>query len=116
MSELDDLLDPGVNNKNQGSVGSGEIPNSVGVLVLGICSIVGCFFWGIPGLICGIISLALFKNVKRIYLSNPSYYQGSYKNAQAGMICGIIGLSLSGIYFLILLMALLGGGGYSYRF
>ena len=115
MSELNDLLDPSVNNKNQGSVGSGDIPNSVAVLVLGICSIVGCIFWGIPGVVCGIISISLFKNVKSVYLSNPSYYQNSYKNAQAGMICGIVGLSLSAIYFLFILIALL-GGGYSYRF
>ena len=108
MSELNDLLDPSVNNKNQGSVGSGDIPNSVAVLVLGICSIVGCIFWGIPGVVCGIISLSLFKNVKSVYLSNPSYYQNSYKNAQAGMICGIIGVSLSGLFVLILLLGFIG--------
>ena len=108
MSELDDLLDPGVTNRSNGHVGSGEIPNSIGVLVLGICSIVGCLFYAIPGLVCGIIALALFKGVKRVYLTNPAYYQNSYNNAQAGMICGIIGVSLSGLFVLILLLGFIG--------
>jgi M penetrans paralogue family 26 len=112
MSELDDLLDPGVTNRGVGNVGSGEIPNSIGVLVLGICSIVGCLFYAVPGLICGIIALALFGNVKRVYLSNPSYYQHSYKNAQGGMICAIIGLSLSALFLLIFVFALLANGGF----
>ncbi len=112
MSELDDLLDPGVTNKGNGNVGSGEIPNAIGVLVLGICSIVGCLFYAIPGLICGIIALALFSNVKKVYLSNPSYYQQSYKNAQAGMVCAIIGVSLAGLFVLIFVFALLANGGF----
>ena len=36
---------------------------------------------------------------KQLYLSNPPYYEKSYRMAQAGQICGIIGLSLSGLYF-----------------
>jgi hypothetical protein len=112
MSELDDLLDPGITNSNRGSGGSGEITNSVAVLVLGICSIVGCLFYAVPGLVCGIIALALFGNVKRVYLSNPSFYSTSYKNAHAGMICAIIGLSLSGLFILIFLFALLANGGF----
>lgn len=109
MSELDDLLDPGINTKNQGGVGRGEIPNAIGVLVLGICSIVGCFLWILPGLICSIIALILFKKVKETYLTNPSFYLASYKNAQAGMICAIIGLCLSGITFLLVMISLLSG-------
>ena len=112
MSELDDLLDPGVTNRGNGNVGSGDIPNAVGVLVLGICSIVGCVFYAVPGLVCGIIALALFSNVKRVYLSNPAFYNTSYKNAQAGMICAIIGLSLSALFILIFVFALLANGGF----
>ncbi|MFT5860851.1 MAG: hypothetical protein ACI865_002967 [Flavobacteriaceae bacterium] len=108
MSELDDLLDPGVTeNSNTGYAQQVPIPNAVGVLVLGIISIVGCILYGVPGLICGIISLSLHRKVKEIYLSNPAKYESSYKNAKAGQICAIIGTSLSALYLLIVIVAVL---------
>jgi len=103
MSELDDLLDPDVNNTNSniGYVGQQRsIPNANAVLVLGIISIVGCFLYAIPGLVCGIIALSMFKRVKLTYLSNKPMYETSYKNANAGYVCAIIGTILSGLYFL----------------
>ncbi len=38
-----------------------ELPNSTGVLVLGILSIVFCWCYGIPGLVLGIIALVMSK-------------------------------------------------------
>jgi hypothetical protein len=99
MSE--DLLDPNIDKL--GNTGSANLPNATAVLVLGIISIVGCFLYGIPGIVCGIIAMVLHKKDKQIYLTNPSKYEASFKNSKAGFVCGIIGLSLSILFFLIIL-------------
>lgn len=110
MDDLDGLLDPHVNSNNSGGNFRQEtIPNANAVLVLGICSIVGCFLYFVPGLVCSIIALFLFSGVKGIYNSNTIKYEASYKNAKAGQICAIIGLCLSGLFFLIFLFALISG-------
>ena len=106
MSGLDDLLDPGVNknNDNLGFTGQQKtIPNANTVLVLGIISIVGCFLYGIPGLVCGIIALVMFKKVKATYLSDKQAYDVSFKNAKAGYICAIIGTILSALFFVYII-------------
>lgn len=75
-----------------------ELPNATAVLVLGIVSIVGCFCYVLPGLICGIIALVLAKKDLKLYDSNPGVYtQSSYNNLKAGRVCAIIGLIFSGI-------------------
>lgn len=76
------------------------LPNSTAVLVLGILSILGCFCYGIVGLILGIVALVLHKKDKELYLSNPTVYENSFKNSRAGYICAIIGLILGALYFL----------------
>lgn len=102
MSELDDLLDPGVKVgvSNYSGGGDGTLPNAAATLVLGILSIVGCVLYGIPGLICGIIALSLYSKDKKMYKSDENHYANSYKTAQAGFVCAIIGTSLSSIYVL----------------
>lgn len=96
----EDLLDPGTrqggNMKN--------LPNATATLVLGIISIVGCFLYGIPGIVCGIIAIVLYKKDKTLYDSNPAMYEMSYKNSKAGYVCGIIGLILSILFFLALIV------------
>lgn len=102
MSELDDLLDPGVKETGNSpySITGDKLPNANATLTLGILSIVGCFLYGLPGLICGIIALALHKKDKQIYLTDKARFENSYKNARGGFVCAIIGTSLSAIYFL----------------
>lgn len=92
---MDELIDPLNTNSN---FSPKSLPNSTAVLVLGIVSIVGCFFVGIPGIICGIIAIVLHKKDKAIYETNIQEYDSSFKNSKAGFICGIIGLSLSAVY------------------
>lgn len=104
---MDELLDTGRQQHND--YRPATLPNATSVLVLGIISIVGCLFYGIPGLICGIISLSLHKKDKQIYESDRDRYEASFKNSRAGYICAIIGTSLSALYLLILLVALLVG-------
>jgi len=75
------------------------VPNSTGVLVMGILSIVTCWCWGIIGLTLGIIALVLATKGEKVYQASPSEYtEGSIKNLKAGKICAIIGTSLSGLY------------------
>lgn len=99
--EHDDLLDPTVNQGTGG--GNQQLPNATAVLVLGIVSIVGCIFYAIPGIVCGIIAIVLHNKDKQIYASNPTAFETSFKNSKAGNICAIIGLSLSLLYLLIIL-------------
>jgi len=56
----------------------------------------------LPGVILGIVALVISGSGKRAYVANPSWYSlSSYNNLKAGRICAIIGLCLSGLYFLI---------------
>lgn len=84
------------------------LPNATAVLVLGIVSIVGCFCYGIVGLICGTIALVLYGKDKKLYALNPgAYTASSYNNLKSGRICAIIGLSLSALYILSLIVTLI---------
>jgi hypothetical protein len=81
-----------------------DLPNHIGILVLGICSIVFCFCYGIVGLTCGIISLVMGNKALRLYNDHPNVYsEKSFKNAKAGRICAIIGLCLSIGYLIFII-------------
>ena len=85
-----------------------SVPYSTSVLVLGIIAIVGCFCYGLPGLVCGIIAIVQSNKGKVAYNLNPSIYSvASLKNLNAGRICAIIGLCLSGILFITVLVEIL---------
>lgn len=110
-------------NQNLGNSGMGmpgmpggqmNLPNATAVLILGIVSIIGCFCYGIIGIICGIIALVLAGKDKKLYNANPSAYTASsFKNLNAGRICAIIGLILSILYivFMIIGIAMIGMEG-----
>ena len=84
------------------------LPNATAVLVLGIVSIITCFCYGIVGAVCGIIALVLFKKDNFLYQANPAAYTpGSYSNLKSGRICAIIGVSLSAIYLLLIIVAII---------
>ena len=87
------------------------LPNATIVLVLGIISIVGCCCYGIVGIICGIIALALAASPMKLYQANPNLYtRGSYQNLNAGRICAFVGLTFSVLYiiFMIWIIASMG--------
>lgn len=76
-----------MNTEDQKSI----LPNSNGVLVLGILSLVFAFCYGIIGLILGIISLVLANKAAILYSENTHLYTlQSYNNMKAGRICAII--------------------------
>lgn len=78
-----------------------SLPYATASLVLGILSIVFCFTYGVLGLILGIIGLVLSAKDRNIYRLNPEAYSyDSYKNSNAGRTCSLIGVILSGLFFL----------------
>jgi hypothetical protein len=84
------------------------LPNATAVLVLGIIGIIGCFCYGIIGLVCSIIALVLSSKDLKLYAQNPSAYTAaSLSNLRSGRICAIIGLSISIVYFLFILFILI---------
>jgi len=108
MADHDDILDPELKDMATQNGGEGELPYAVATLVLGILSILGCFTYGIVGLICGIIAVSLHAKDKRMYYDNRAYYAKSFKVASAGNTCAIIGLILSAIGFLFLVILIAG--------
>lgn len=85
-----------------------DLPNSSGVLVMGIISIATCWCYGIPGIALGIISIVLSGKAKKLYNANPELYTvSSYKNIKAGRICSIIGLSLSALFLIYVIIVVL---------
>ena len=84
-----------------------SLPNATAVLVLGIISILGCFCYGVVGIICAIIALVLAKQDLVKYALDASLYtEASLKNLKAGRICAIVGLSLSVLYIIIIVIFL----------
>ncbi len=85
---------------NQGGGGSAS-GKAIAALVLGICSIVGCMLYAIPGLVCGVLALNYSAKVRDEEYGSPQN-ASSQGMAKAGRICGIIGLCLSSLYALII--------------
>ena len=81
-----------------------KIPGAGGVLAMGILSIV--FSMGFLGPIMGIITLATSAGKVRMYREDPDRYEeSSFKQLNAGRVCGIVGLSLTGLALIIVLLA-----------
>lgn len=104
IDELDSQSDGGIKT----------VPNSTAVLVLGILSIVGCFCYGIIGMILGIIAIVLHQKDKGLFNSNPKAYEQSFKNSKAGNICAIIGLTLSVLYIILFIVLISSGGNFNF--
>lgn len=81
------------------------VPNSQGILILGIFSLVTTFCCGgigFVGMILGIIAVAMSPRATQLYEQNPkAYTEGSYKNVNAGKVCGIIGICVNGLMIIV---------------
>ncbi len=92
------------------------LPNSQGILILGIFSLITTFCCGgigFVGLVLGIIAVVMSSKAEQMYLANPAAYtEASYKNVNSGRICGIIGIVVNGILILagIVYLLVLGAG------
>lgn len=85
------------------------LPNSTGILILGIASLLLCCCYGI-GIVLGIVALVLAKKATRIYLENPEQYKG-FQNVKTGKILAIIGLVLGAAYLIYIIYLLITLGG-----
>jgi hypothetical protein len=85
-----------------------NLPNYIGVLTLGICSIIpGSCCYGIVGIICGIIALVLSSKSKKLLKEDPNRYSEKSKSlTKAGRICAIVGISISAIYIIVIVVYL----------
>jgi hypothetical protein len=99
----------------QGSFGNvpapQALPNSNMILILGILSILLCWWHLISfaGIVLGIISLVMANKEKTLYLADPSRYTlSSLNNVRTGRICAIIGLTISIIVFLFAILLIIG--------
>jgi hypothetical protein len=92
------------------------IPSSQGILILGIFSLVTtvcCGGIGFVGLVLGIIAVVMSSKAEQMYAENPAAYtEVSYKNVNAGRICGIIGIVVNGVLILagIIYLLIVGAG------
>lgn len=80
---------------------------AVASLVLGIMSVVGCFVYGLPGVLFGILAIAFASGVKQQVI-NLEVAPASAGIAKAGMICGIVGVSLGGALVLLVIIVMFG--------
>jgi hypothetical protein len=87
------------------------IPNSQGILILGIFSLVTSFCCGgigFVGLVLGIIAVAMSSKAIQLYEKDPKpYTESSFKNVNAGKVCGIIGICLNGLMIVVGIIYLL---------
>lgn len=89
---------------------------AIASMVLGIVSVLGCLFYGLPGIVCGILALVYHrKAMVAIQLGDAPI--NSVGMARSGRICGIIGLVLGvlyvvgiGIYILFIIGIFASGG------
>ena len=99
-----------------GQVVKVPIPNSQGILILGIFSLVTTFCCGgigFVGIILGIIAVVMSSKAEQMYAANPApYTESSYKNVNAGRICGIIGIVVNGVIIIagIIYLIIAGAG------
>lgn len=83
------------------------LPNSTGVLVMGILSIlcICCTPMAFIGLVLAILAIVMGRNAEIEYKNNIGIYaEVSYKNARAGKICGIVSLSLFVMFILLIVV------------
>lgn len=84
-----------------------SVPNSTGIMVLGILSLVFNFCCCIPFLstILSIITILMAGSAEREYRNNPGMYsESSYSNIKTGKICAVIGIVLSLIVIVLYFM------------
>lgn len=88
-----------------------NLPNSTTILVLGILSILLCWWHlvSFAGIVLGLIALVMANKELSLYHTHPSAYTlSSLNNVKTGRICAIIGLSISILIFLFVILLIMG--------
>jgi hypothetical protein len=88
-----------------------NLPNSRLILILGVLSILFCWwhFISIAGTILGIIALLLANRETKLYHTHPARHtSGSLNNVRTGRICALIGITISVIVFTFVMLLIFG--------
>lgn len=72
-----------------------KLPYATSVLLLSLFSVVGCVFYGIPGILLALAALLLFRKIRKQWRTDPERFQRSYQTARAGNIIAWISLGAS---------------------
>ncbi|MBL4592133.1 MAG: hypothetical protein JKY96_09265 [Phycisphaerales bacterium] len=92
---------------------------AIASMILWIMSIMTCMFYGVPGLVCGILAI-IFAKQARAQVHMGQAPQFSLDFAKAGRVCGWIGLGLSVVFlllvaayliFIVVMISSIGAGG-----
>jgi len=113
-----DQLCPECGTPVQASLGAGKSASGPAIagMVLGIISVVGCIFYGVPSLICGPLAI-YFSSVGKKQVREGSAARSSGGMATAGFVTGIVGTCIGVLVLAFFLLAILGviagsrGGG-----
>jgi len=79
-----------------------QLPNAIGILILGISSILMCATV-ILGIVCGIIAIVMSKNPKAMLTENPDGFRNP-GILRAGRVTAIVGIILSVLYIPLVLL------------
>jgi hypothetical protein len=88
-----------------------NLPNSNTILVLGILSLVFCWWhiFSIAGVVLSIVTLSLARKELSLFYSQPNNFTvSSLNNVKAGRVCAIIGLIISILVFVAALLMIIG--------
>jgi len=88
-----------------------NLPNSNTILVLGILSLVFCWWHilSIAGIVLSIFTLSLARKELFLFSTQPNNFTvSSLNNVKAGRVCAIIGLIISILVFLAALLMIIG--------
>jgi hypothetical protein len=88
-----------------------NLPNSNTILVLGILSLVFCWWHilSIVGIVLSIVTLSMTSRELSLFYTRPNDFTlSSLNNVKAGRICAIIGLIISILVFVVALLMIIG--------
>jgi hypothetical protein len=88
-----------------------NLPNANLILVLGILSILLCWwhFVSIAGIVLGFIALVMANREKKLYYSDQARYTtSSFNNVRTGRTLAVIGLTISVIVFAFVMLLIFG--------
>jgi len=88
-----------------------NLPNSNTILVLGILSLVFCWWHiiSIVGIVLSIVTLSLARKELLLFYAQPHNFTiSSLNNVKAGRVCAIIGLIISILVFIVALLTIIG--------
>lgn len=92
-----------------GASGSGSDSGlAVASMVVGIVSVVGCMFYGLPSIVCGPVAIVLAQKAKNAIRDGRRSPSGS-GFAQAGLITGIVGSVLGFLGLALIVFAMIAG-------